>query len=393
MPSASNIQRAIICPASVILPQQKGTNERAEYGTIIHDYLAGIYDGQEPEDAVTYILEKYGKPGAEALKEFNLKVDFDELPKLENPIPEYAFAYDPKTGEGRELGRMMGRDYSAATKTEFPGTTDLVGICPEDGVLEVWDWKTGLTEVPAPAWNWQLRHAALAINKTFAPERMRIGIIHLSDGVVKESYEVKQSDLVKWREELTALQGVLLEAIELGSVPAVKTGPHCKYCPAWNNCPAQTGLIKKLAHGPAQFFEEVNSLLTPETVGLAANRYLQVKELMRNMEGAFRSWVAENGAIKLGGGQVLGKVMVGRKELDGSVTFDVLAEKYGDAVAKKACDFSTSQAAVKRALDDVKFERGMKGKSIDAIFEQVKERGGLVVKEREEFRVHYEKGE
>ena len=59
LPSASGLDRAIACTASVVLPQVSSTSPAAERGTVMHTYLEAVGRGDDPIVAVESAPEQY----------------------------------------------------------------------------------------------------------------------------------------------------------------------------------------------------------------------------------------------------------------------------------------------------------------------------------------------
>lgn len=357
-PSASKLDRAFQCPASVTLPGVDHDNDYAAMGRDSHKFFA---TGELPED-----------PELRAKLEH---VDMDALPlPRESFAAEVAFAWDYVTGAGRELGRDLGRDYSKATPYEFVGTADLVSVA-DDAVI-VPDWKMGHAWLPRPLESWQLRFLALAAARAYGKERALVGFIRVWDSEPKWFFE----EMDAFELEVTASELVgLVARIEKNDEPP-KPGAWCRYCPAFQDCPAQTSLIRQMASSPAAVAEEIRGLLTPETAAIAYQRLHMVKEAIKAVDKALYAYATEH-PISLPDGRVFGPTTTTKKVISGDVAFRVLTEKYGEEVALAACEMDASQASIERALRKVATKTGEKLAPLKrAALQELEAAGGITLR-------------
>lgn len=344
--TASSLQRYAVCPASAVLPRAESVNERAHRGHVIHAFLENVPKiGRE--EALAAVPEEYRDACA--------VIDVDALPlDALRFAQEVTFAYDVATGRAREIGRGLTREqaYADLKSTEIGGTADVVGLSADGRTVVVLDFKTGRTEIAAAERNWQLLFLAIASSRAYGAIDARVGLIHIPedglpwyDAATLDAFDVDAGavDLRKLFDRVEASA----RAVEEGRPPSAVTGEHCRYCPCLAYCPAQTALVRQMAADP-----EVADLDRPVTVQDAARAYEKVKALkaaLRRVEQNLYTFAAAH-PIPLPNGMVLGPVESSREGVDGEIARRVLAELYGQATADRACEWSTSKAAIERAL-------------------------------------------
>lgn len=208
--SASRIQRASLCPGSVLAEEAmppEPSSPAALRGTIIHELSEHLLAGRElPEGADSELVE-VAKTYVKALDDFtqNIKREYIEL------------------------------SVTDALKTIHPalgGTADYVGT--GGGEIIVADLKTGRVNVD-PEWNPQLMTYALgaAIHLKAPPTiNVRLAIYQPEAGGWKQ-WTCGYEDLMDWKEKLydIAQAATKPDAIKVASEDA------CKYCRARSVCP------------------------------------------------------------------------------------------------------------------------------------------------------------
>jgi hypothetical protein len=340
LPSASRIDRAIHCTASVLLPQVDESGPAADRGTAIHRYLA---TGELPEDvelrAACEVFDRATLPTDPALWAANV-----------------AFAWDCETDKGRELGRHLNRQYPETAPTEYRGEADVVGMDADGETVAVIDFKSGWSRKTPAHESMQLRMLALGACRAYGRSRARVALCHLRDDgsaywewAELDAFELEASGVV-----LRALAAAIAEGDD-----KPRMGEWCRYCPAFRACPAQTALIRHMSWEPAQTAEDILSQLTPERAALAYQRLQQVREAMKRVDAALHAWAKEH-PIQLPNGQVFGPVATTREVVSGDVAYRVLSEKYGQEVALAACEMSASKASIERALKPLAAKTGEK---------------------------------
>lgn len=157
--SASRLELAATCPGSHAHEHIETTNEAAERGSAVHDYIAAILQGKDnllPKDekaaALCRLLDR---------SELMVRATPNGHDKL---LVEQALYLLPTSLSGLpgEAGLLEGdyhRDYSGAPEGAPVGTADVIAV--EDDGVTVTDWKTGRGEVAHPADNYQLKFLGL----------------------------------------------------------------------------------------------------------------------------------------------------------------------------------------------------------------------------------------
>jgi hypothetical protein len=381
--TASRLQRAASCGASVVLPQVQEESEPARRGTAIHAFLACARE--VGRDAALEEVPNEYRADCEV-------IDLDGLlgENLDEIAAEVAFAFDVETGEARELGRNIGRAYRVGP-TEIAGTADVVAFGPFE--LFVADFKTGHAAVAPPRSNWQLKLLALSASRTYGVHRVRVAIIRVrEDGTPEyESAVFTSFDLDLAAAELRDLVRSITElneAVLKGRVPDVNMGPHCRWCPAAPACPAFKGLVQRLAGEPDAVAEQISAELKPETAAKAWARLKQVEEVVRRVREGLYAFARQT-PILLGDGRLLGEVETRRRVLDGRVAFDCMEQLHGPAAAEEAVRIEASQASIERSLRRVAKETGATLASLKrSVMVEVEKRCGVDVRVSRSVREH-----
>lgn len=279
--SGSATERILACPASASLPAvDEPSGPDAATGTLVHGYVrSALVRGR---DAALRALAETADPDLIARC---AAIRLGELSALgEVDDAEVAYAYDLETGAARILGRNIGRAYPRLGDGEVPTTTDLEIVQP-DGVRLVLDIKTGWRWVPGDTP--QIRFHALAVMAARGLDRVRVGIVRIDDeGEIDVSppLEIDELDAGALAHDLRLARDRVLAAraqVVAYQTPDVRTGPHCRYCPAQTSCPARVGMVRAvLALDPASVRERVLAM-TPAEGGEMWERYQTAKALVK----------------------------------------------------------------------------------------------------------------
>jgi hypothetical protein len=382
LPTASRLQRAAVCPASVVLPQVASVSEASERGTSIHAFLAAV--GKVGRDEALLLVPEEHRAACDA-------IDLEALPCSPGEfIAEVAFAFDTESGKARELGRDINRKYEVMP-SEIAGTADVVGI-GHDAVF-VGDFKTGRGPVVAACENWQLKFLALCACRVYQMPRATVALIHIDEtGEAKyDMAHLEADDLSNVANDLVLLAErveLMQSQVRAGATIDVVTGDHCRSCPAMPHCPGHMALVRRLAQKPDAVVGEIQAALTPKTAALAWERLKQVEEVVKRVRAALFAFAAQN-PIQLRNGVVLGEVESSRRELDGFVARHVLKQLHGPEVADQAVEYAASQASIERALRPV---AKATGKALAAlkreVLDEIDDQGGVFVKVTRSVREH-----
>lgn len=371
LPSASAVERVEACPASHVLPQvREELGEPGKRGVSLHAFiqLASEYDRDK---ALAVMAEQHPEhvPACELL-------DLDALPiELDH---EVAFAFDVATGKGRRLGTNIGRNYSQfdITPTEYVGSADLCGLSPT--AVLVGDYKSGHGEVTPAVSNLQVGLLGLAAARTFDREVADVWIVSVKNESRPwfDRASLDEFDLGDVESKLIALPGRIKVAraqLEERGAPDVREGNHCRYCPAFNACPAKKNLALRFADGALE--NELDALLTPEKAAQALARIAPARQFLSRIEKAVYS-MAKKEPIDLGDGTMLGEVTKqGNEKLNGRTVFDVVKDLHGSEVAEKSVELSATKKKLKEALRPVAAKRKLAAE-VDSVLDEVRTRGG-----------------
>lgn len=395
--TGSSLERATACPASQALPHARTQSEAAERGSLIHWFLAeSLTVGKSA--ALEKVPEQW-RGVCEALA----ATDIPELDAA-SYVAELAVAYNVETGNARELGRQIDRDYGALHPDEVPLSLDTFGLCSDGVSVFVGDWKTGRGYVPPAAQNAQLLLGALATCRLYGRTRadVALGYIHEDGTIWFDRAFVDEWTIDGFASSLRKVAASVRYARDVvagGFIPDTFAGPHCRYCPAFVHCPAQTALVRTIAESPERFrddalrFRSELNALTPELAQKAYYTWRRAYDAINRIGEALRAYTTEHGPIELENGQVYGPVMTMRDHVDGAVTRSVLLEKYGQEIAERACTWDSSKSAIREAMRTVAAQNGgsIAGHEREALA-AIEAAGGIEPRTHVTYREHARKG-
>lgn len=368
--TGSGLERLMLCDGPAYLPHVESTSDDADRGRAIHAFLETA--SASGRDVALDLSPEELRPALEALDLSRLPVDPARY------AAEVAFALDPFTGAARELGRGIGRRYEV-TDTEIAGTADVTALLDADGVF-IADWKAGWSRRTPARENPQLRFYALAAARAYGRSEATVQIVRIMEDGATWTDEARFDafDLDSFATDLRAL-AERVQALRSGTAkPRVAEGPQCKWCPAFNACPAKTALLRAAALAAPDPAE-----LTPDVAREAYRRLKLYKEAVARAEEILREY-ARNTPIPLDGGVQYGVRVDKTKSLDGAVAASVLRDLLGDAAAE-AITVEVTQAGIKRAL--AKWLKAhpeaneTQKAALERVLGEVQRRGGLKVVE------------
>ena len=281
LPTASRLERAVNCVASNVLPAvEREGGEHQEQGRAIHQFLENVRNVGR-EKALAALPEEY-LPLCEAIDVTALPVDAASY------AAEVTLAWCWRTNTGRELGRGLGRDYRAATETEFVGTADIVGLLPD--AVEIKDYKPRWSPNVTPAArNYQLKLLALAACRAYGKSEAHVELIHVGpDGAWRDSAKFDAFELDVFSGELAGLAMYVEQARALPELAVATEGKWCRFCPSFVHCPAKKSLALTLATAPQDAIR-----LTPETAGAAWARLKAARQVLDTVEEALEQYARE----------------------------------------------------------------------------------------------------
>ncbi len=172
--TASQLDRAMACPASFALPAViYPPSKEADRGTGIHRFLeTAATVGREaalagvPDDA----------PWRATCERIDLSWVVAEADRIDC---EVKFAYRPVSDTCRQLVEGDVRDYSAVDDEEIAGTADLL-ITRSDGSVLVIDYKTGRHRVHVVE-SAQMKLLGLAVARALKLSQVCVSIVHVMD--------------------------------------------------------------------------------------------------------------------------------------------------------------------------------------------------------------------
>lgn len=329
LPTASGLERALACRASLRLPATYAENAAAARGTAMHAFLEAVSNGTERETALALVPPQWRKD-AEAL-------DLDALPLGAQYLTEVTLAWDWETDEARVLGQGLNRDYGAARPTEYVGTVDVLAVLPD----RVWlsDFKSARNGKTPAARNAQLGMLALAACRAYERDAADVSLTFL-DGTAPDGAHLDALDLDLFADTLRGLALYL----ESDAQDAPRMGAWCRYCPALASCPAQRSALSLLERGVS-----LAEQMTPEIAAEAWHRLEAIKGAIGMIEGAVWAYAAQT-PVPLGDGMVLREVETSRESLDGEKVAEALKEYGGEDFARAAVSLEATKASVKRAV-------------------------------------------
>lgn len=389
MSSPSSLGREVECLASTVFPHTKSTGPRAVRGTALHRFLcahAQAKTEEEQEEALEEVDISW-RPAAAS-------IDWSRMPALtpELGVPELALAWNPTTGEVRELGRngAVEHDDVAALLQPgevFAGIIDWCAFTSDNGVF-IADWKFGWQSLERAEVNAQLRSLGFMAAKHFGREKAVVSYARIFDnGTV--SWDIAVMDTMKLdaaesfvRLHLKAVAEAQLAYRNSGVIPTPQEGGHCRYCPAQNSCSAKVALLLSVMSGDqdkASILARLPEPLTQEAVVALWPKLQQaaqlIERLTENVKDVVRIW----GPVKLANGKVLAEVEKPFETIDPEYAREPLKARFGEAVESI---IKKEESLTKKALDGLLHDHsshGGKAKLKKAVMAELDEAGALRV--------------
>lgn len=237
MISASNLERIRECPKSARLPQVQSSSDDAQRGTAVHAYLANVISGREPLEGVAYEYH-----------DVCLAIDLDRVPDVGSYIAEMAFAFNVDTQTARGL-TATDRRYDIGAN-EVPGTCDAVGLTDQSVVII--DWKGRWSKATKASENLQLGFYALCAAKVFNKGSAIVSIARVGEDGPR--FDVATLDAF----DLCDIEEKVIETFKRSKTSeTLREGEHCRYCPAFDSCPAKHALARSVTSGRLEAHVEV----------------------------------------------------------------------------------------------------------------------------------------
>lgn len=334
--TASRLELAAKCSAAFSHEHVSTTNEAAERGSQVHEYVATLLTGSHEPPLPA---DKKAAELCNSLHEHELR-DTAQPDANAAFYAEVALYYLPGSGEAGAIEGSYHRDYSAAPEGSLAGTADAIAV--EDTRVRVTDWKTGAREVPDPAGNYQLGLLGLAAARVFDKDEAIVQIARLrEDGSVElRSARLHREDLQQLETTIDRIARRVEQARD--GEPVYHTGSHCRFCPALPHCPAVAGAAQAILDGPP---EE----LTPKRAAGMWAQLQAVEAAAKRTREALQEYAYARPVPTVDGWQL--KVIETRREsVDSSKAFHVLREYLptDDTIAEAV---SVTKSSLGGALD------------------------------------------
>jgi hypothetical protein len=375
LPSGSKLELASICPPSVVLPGVDSTSSHAARGTAFHDFLKDVN------------LE--GIPGAllkapEEHREALAALDFERLPlDPAQYAAEVSFAYDVTSGKAREVGRGLTREQARGLclPGEMMGTADVVSL-GGDAVL-VLDYKTGWTDYGPTKANWQLGFYALCAARAYGQDSARVGIVRLrEDG--SNYFDMADLDFFDLEDIAFRLSAVVERVKDAAAALAndtalqLRSGGHCKRCPAMGQCPAMTQLAREMGRDGL-----VMPVLTDASAPVFYERLKAAQAVVEHIETALEVWAAEH-PVTLLNGKIYGRHKLPRDQFVPEIALDIMRTEFGEDFVTRAVDITPriTKEGIKKALRVLaQHQRGLKVEpTLRGLQDRLRLVGGLTTK-------------
>lgn len=385
LPTFSAWDRVMKCGAEQHLPHVHGGNDAAELGTAVHLLLEHAY-----KSTLHDIHACFDEARAIAVKEYPQHADVFDAICANAEIFDLSFGWRTEAPVVIDISTMAvravektgrARDYGQLAAFEIAGTVDLYKLAGKTILLR--DWKTG-RQPPRAAASWQLRLGALALALVHGAETVTVEIGSFTETwePVFDSHVYQRADLLEYAARIHA------KAVQLrgDGVADVYTGPWCTFCPAMLACPGIGGLMRQ-ATDPDGAMDRFRVLMNADRVK-AYEAWRVFAMIASRMEAEVKN-AARLEDIRLGNGKVYGYREKTVRDIEGTTTYKVLCERYGEEHARKAVSFATSQTGVMEAVKSAKAAgRDMKSMAQEAreIMDAIDLSGGVVKKKRGEVR-------
>lgn len=354
--SMSALPRTFVCPTSFVLPWTNNDNEYSDSGTAGHSDM---------ESAIlNWDLDKLPPEVAPLLREYKR-----EHVMIEQPI-YYNFAAD----DSRLGAKSDDRDYKPLPY-EIPGKSDVMAFDVGRRRGLVIDWKQ-FEEVGAAISNSQTLGYAVALARLYKLEEVTVVIAYLSpQNRHVDIATLDELDFMAFNDRLHQLNADVAGARAMPT-HYLRIGRHCRWCPAYFDCPEQRTMQLQLAAENAMQSVEQMLPLDDDDAALAAfNLRERVSIFSKRLNEAVRSR-AWRRPIPLEDGRFYGKVeKQGDRELDADTVYKVVKAKHSQEVADLAVERVATFTKLKAAL------KTTGPKSLAAaekeIVELVKQQGGV----------------
>ena len=214
MPSASGIERLILCPGSWQLEQtieiEESPSRSALDGTMLHEILAGFRSEEGLSDRHLFVVRRCHQ----IVAELEHTLDFPRDAEHRRAIVEERFWY-----------------YDEHQRELYSGQMDYAVVIGNRGLII--DYKTGSGPVTPTAENYQMRASAVLLAHNFELDEVYVAIVQpLADN---------DTSVVRYgREDLRRAEVDVLVGLRLATgvnPPRLPGDRQCRYCRAKGLCP------------------------------------------------------------------------------------------------------------------------------------------------------------
>ena len=223
----STAKRVMSCPGSVALVQKmppKPSSEHADRGTLLHDAISELLNGNENIIGSSYKTQVL----TQELYDEKIAVALALLDEID---PDKSLIYEVETRVG--FGDLLPGVF---------GSTDLIGRIGKKAI--VLDWKFGDGVIVTAEENEQLMFYAAAAMRTAETK-------WAFEGVDEIELIIVQPPMVRrWvtdKARIAQFERDLVKAVKAAHHPdaAIETGDHCRWCAAKPVCPKMTGAVDR----------------------------------------------------------------------------------------------------------------------------------------------------
>lgn len=356
MISSSKLELAERCPGAFTLQWRENPNEHSDAGNERHS---------EDETAIT---------AGDVPEEYT-----ERWPGLEWRA-EVAYAYDISTDASRFLGCGIGRAYGQLSPFEVPGTIDAEGR--GNGMLVVVDRKGFERQEPASR-HQQVRFLALAAARAQEAGAIVVAIRpEIGPMDVAELDPMFDLDVIAHEVKQLVLSTAKLRSdARAGADAPFNVGRHCRWCPAFDDCPKQKELRALVVRDDEVF--AATEFYDDESAAEVYDLWKRIGILYKRIgEQIYRHAAIK--PIPAGPGKLFGRVdKQGNEKLDGDIVWQTVKELHPGLEDRAVI----RQATKKRLEETLKGKRGAMTKVLDV----VRERGGASRSSGYEF-TEYEPG-
>lgn len=362
--TGSELDRLMLCPASAALPRAREATGAQRAGTALAQFLAAL-DTMSRDQALAAAPAEH--------REFLSRVDVEMIRPVRGWLGEVAFVYDVETDESRELGRKLERGYERALKrpakpTEIFLTADAVSVAADTAYI-LDDKRGWAPHVPPARECWQVLAGGLAAARAYGCDRAVVGIGRvLDDGVPRfDSAELDEMALDIVAAQLRDLYRKIEAArkkVAAGETPTVTIGDHCRYCPALVYCPAHRALVGSVVRNQPTHTslravvdakpEEIDD----DTAAFAWRDLVAAQKFLGKVRESLIARAYHRPFARCDGLWMIARDKPGRPEYDGRKVHHILESRLGREVADSAVHWTTSGAAIDRAVRNVPHEQG-----------------------------------